>query len=168
MYEDFVHIPEERIAVLIGKKGETKKKIEEMGAKLDIDSKTGEVYIQAEDPLIGYKTSRVVLAIGRGFSQKKAMKLYEDNMFLEIINLKEFFNNAHQMNVKKGRVIGRNGMMREKIEKTTFTDIEVYGHTIAIIGDEIGIQAAKEAILSLLGGSKHETAIKRMERRIFI
>ena len=42
--EPLTRIPRERIAVLIGKGGETRKSIEEAtGAKLHVDSTTGEV-----------------------------------------------------------------------------------------------------------------------------
>jgi len=71
--EEFVRIPKERVAVLIGKKGKTKREIEERtGTRIEVDSETGEVFItsteKTRDPLAVWKARDVVLAIGRGFS----------------------------------------------------------------------------------------------------
>ena len=47
-----IKIPKERIAVLIGKKGEVKKTLEgETGTKILVDSKEGDVIVQGEDAL---------------------------------------------------------------------------------------------------------------------
>ena len=48
--EHLSRVPKDRIAVLIGKSGKTKKKMERaLGGKLTIDSQTGDVSIYWED-----------------------------------------------------------------------------------------------------------------------
>ena len=67
-------IPKERVAVLIGKKGEIKKQIEQAtNTKLKIDSKEGDVEISGEDALKLYATREIIRAIGRGFNPEIAM-----------------------------------------------------------------------------------------------
>ena len=73
-------IPKERIAVLIGKKGETKKKIEETtNLKLDIDSKEGEVVISGTDSLALFTAKENLPAIGRGFNPDVALLILKND-----------------------------------------------------------------------------------------
>ena len=63
--ETIVRIPKDRIAVLIGKGGSTRKMLEEAcGGELEIDSQTGEVSISWEDqeidPILKMKTPDAV------------------------------------------------------------------------------------------------------------
>ena len=76
-------IPKERIAVLIGKDGITKKHIESATKiKLKIDSKEGDVFLEGEDALGLYSAREVVKAIGRGFNPEIALLLLkQDYMF---------------------------------------------------------------------------------------
>jgi len=89
-----VRIPQDRVGVLIGTHGSTKAEIEKIsGLKIDVDSETGEVIIDgtsASDPEMPLKVREVVRAIGRGFSPKKAYRLFDSGVYLEIIDLKDF------------------------------------------------------------------------------
>jgi ribosomal RNA assembly protein len=61
-----IKIPKERVAVLIGKNGETKKELEDYAdAKIEVDSKEGDVKILGGDSLKIYATKEVIRAIGR-------------------------------------------------------------------------------------------------------
>ena len=133
--EEFA-IPKERVAVVIGPNGATKKEIEtRTKAKVHIDSKNGDVTIEAEDAVIAMKAGNIVRAMGRGFSPEHAMRLVDDEYYLEIVNLAEILGkNWKQIQSKKGRIIGREGTIRQKIEHDTKTLISVYGKTVGIIG----------------------------------
>jgi len=84
----------DRIGVLIGHKGETKKDLEERtGLKIDIDSNAGEVVIddhEAADPLMIMKTENIIKAIGRGFSPEKAWILMNDDADFFIFDLHDY------------------------------------------------------------------------------
>ncbi|MEK6900583.1 MAG: KH domain-containing protein, partial [Nanoarchaeota archaeon] len=82
-------IPEERIAVLIGASGETKKEIErETKCKLDI-SKEGDVMISGDDGLMLFTAREIVRAVGRGFNPKVALLLLKPDYALEMIDMSE-------------------------------------------------------------------------------
>ena len=87
----YLKIPMDRVGVLIGHKGETKKDLEERtGLTIDIDSKAGEVVIddhEADDPLMVIKTENIIKAIGRGFSPEKAMVLMKDESDFFVFDL---------------------------------------------------------------------------------
>ncbi len=153
MLSDYIRIPQERIGVLIGVKGTDKRKIEKKSkTKINIDSDSGEVYVEGE-PLDVHKALQVIQAVGRGFNPEKALKLLEDKYYLRILKLKEMFGKKEKkVQHKKGRVIGRKGLIRNKIEQDTKCFISIYGNTIAIIGEEENIEAGEQAVRMLLGG----------------
>ena len=93
-YEKLIRIPTDRIGVLIGKSGNTKKLIEKKClVNLDVDSEGGEVMITSKeltDDIEPFKAVEIVSAIGRGFSPENAMRLLRGDNSLHIIDLREF------------------------------------------------------------------------------
>src|SRR3990167_6600727 len=88
---DEIRIPKERIAVLIGKKGESNRKISRLtNTKLQIDSKEGDIIIYGDNGLEVYLAKKVINAIGRGFNPNVALTLLEENKEIEIINIQNF------------------------------------------------------------------------------
>lgn len=168
----FLKIPRERIGVLIGPEGKTKKTIEKkLSVELQIDSETGGITItlteNAEDPSLLFKAKDVVTAIGRGFSPEHAFRLIRDEeAVLDIIDLRVIFGRSESdIRRVKGRIIGMNGKTRRIIEELTEANVVVYGHTVAIIGDIEQVQAAREAIQMLIRGSLHSTVYRFLHRK---
>ncbi|MEM1530402.1 MAG: KH domain-containing protein [Candidatus Bathyarchaeia archaeon] len=172
MSQLFVKIPRERIGVLIGTEGSVKDYIErKLPVKLNIDSETGDVTItlrkDADDPSLLFRAKDVVLAIGRGFSPKRAFKLLEsEDYMLEIIDLRDILGKSESdLRRVRGRIIGRDGRTREIIEEMSGALLSIYGHTIAIIGDVEQVSIAREAVNMLINGSEHSTVYKFLQRR---
>ena len=165
MEQDFsqlLRIPKERVAVLIGKNGETRKMIEqETKTKLDITAE-GEVKIEGES-YDAWIARQIVKAIGRGFSPEKAMLLLNEEYAYEIVEILDFAKNENQMKRLKGRVIGTEGKTRDMIEEITDSYISVYGKTVSIIAKSENIQVARKAIEMLLSGAKHATVYRLLE-----
>jgi len=165
-----VKIPKERVGVLIGKGGETKAKIEQRsGVRLDIDSEEGDVIIdhsQAQDPSMALAVLDVVTAIGRGFSEEKAMKLLEDGYFLNVMDIRDYVGKkVEHVERMRARIIGTHGRAREIIEELTGAHVSVYGNTVAVIGDSLQSEVAGRAIDMLLSGSEHSAVYKFLEGR---
>ncbi len=158
-----IKIPKSRIAILIGKKGEIKKKIESLTKmKLNI-SREGDVIVGGEG-LGNYLAVQVVRAIGRGFNPEVALRLLKEGFILEIINIKEYTGKAEKKFIRiKGRLIGRQGRVWKKIEEKTNTNISIYGKTIAIIGCVDDVSLARRAFEKLLKGSPHGKVYKFIE-----
>jgi len=159
-------IPEERVAVLIGSAGETKKEVErETKCKLDI-SKEGDVTIIGDDGIMLFTAREIVRAIARGFNPKIAMFLLKPDYALEIIDMKDIAGkNKSTMERLKGRVIGTGGKSRAEIERLTDTHISVYGKTIGILGEAGSVSLAREAVAMLLQGSMHKTVYQFLEKK---
>jgi ribosomal RNA assembly protein len=168
----FLKIPKERVGVLIGPEGKTKKHIEEkLSVELQIDSEAGDVIIamaeKAEDPSMFFKAKDLVTAIGRGFSPEHAFRLVRDEeAMLDMIDLRSVFGKS-EADIKRvqGRIIGMNGKTRRIIEEFTDTNVSVYGHTVGIIGTVEQVQIAREAIEMLVKGSMHGTVYRFLHRK---
>ncbi len=165
--EESVRIPRERIGVLIGKKGKVKKRIENLAdVRIRIDSKSGEVTVKGgkgTDPINFLNAVRVVKAIGRGFDPDTALNLFRDDVYLEIINLKEVLG-RHAIPRQRARLIGSKGSARKRLEELTDTNIRIYGNTVSIIGTFEAIELAKRAINRLIvDGSPHTVVFRELE-----
>lgn len=163
-----VRIPAERVGVLIGKNGEVKARIEkETGVKLSIDSEEGDVemdYTHADDPSVVLAVRNVVTAVGRGFAPDRAMKLLQDDYFLEIIDIRDYVGKKVEHVVRmRARVIGTRGKTRQLFEELTGASVSVYGNTVAIIGDSLQVDIAKRGLEMLLCGSEHATVYHFLE-----
>ncbi len=161
-----IKIPRDRVAALIGKKGVTKKELEERTkSTLRVDSKEGEIIIHGEDGVLLYAAQLIIKAIGRGFNPEVAMQLTKQDYAYESISLIEYHEKKNHQERLKGRVIGREGKSRDIIESLTGTNISVYGKTIGIIGPVDTMGLAKQAIEMLLEGSNHSTVYAFLERK---
>lgn len=167
--EEYVRVPQARIGVVIGKDGETRRRIEErLKVKLDVDTETGEVRVyseeETEDPLAVWKGRDIIKAIARGFSPRKALRLMDDDTALEIIDLEDYFGKSeNSLRRVRGRIIGKNGMTRKIIENMTGTYVSVYGRTVSILGEFGDVADAKRAVDLLIEGCMHATMYKFLE-----
>lgn len=157
-----VRIPEDRVGVLIGEGGETKREFEDLtDCDLVIEDNLATVEGEVLDEM---KAQEIVKAVGRGFSPERAFQLLEERKMLHLIDIGRYADTKNSEERLKGRVIGRDGEARRHIEKETETEISIYGTTIGIIGRGVNIEVAQEAITMLLKGSSHSTAYNYLEK----
>ncbi len=162
---EYVKIPGDRIGVLVGTKGETKKDIQDkVGITLTVD-KDGTVTIErtGDDPLAEWKGRDIVRAIARGVNPEKAMLLCKENYMLEIIDLRDLVSGDKALRRQKARIIGRSGKTRTHIEDLTTCYISIYGKSVAIIGELEEIQVAKKAVVMLAIGKPHSTVYRFLQ-----
>ncbi|VVB55976.1 KH domain protein [uncultured archaeon] len=165
---EHIKIPLERVAVLVGPKGQTKELIEEKStATLNIDSESGDVEIsKPTDPLMGMRAKEVVQAIARGFSPEKALKLFDhDLLMFETIDLSNIARTEKDLMRIRGRLIGKDGKTREIFETLTNAYISVYGKTISLIGYPEQNAVARTGINMLLEGSAHGPVYSFLEKK---
>ena len=164
-------IPQNRIGALIGNKGDVKKSIEKATETiLDIDSEDGTVYITPQenmsDPLGVWNANHIVKAVARGFNPEVALKLVDDDIYLEVIKLPLYIGKSkNALSRYKGRIIGQNGKTREIIMDMAEVQMAIYGKTVSLIGEMDNIMIAKEAIEMILKGSRHKSVYSFLERK---
>ena len=156
MNEDIVKIPKERVAVLIGVKGQDKRMLQQKThCKLTIDTEEGDVTISGEAVDV-FNTIPIIKAIGRGFNPKVALKLLNEDQAFKLIEIKDFIGrNKNALARVKSRIIGTEGTARKAIEEYTNTNIIVYGKTVGIIGEMEDAEIAAEAVENILRGARH-------------
>lgn len=161
-------IPKERIAVLLGVKGETKKRIEKiLKIKIKVDSEDGAIILSGDDSLNLIVGQNVVKAIGRGFNPEVALELTNEDSQLEVIDMTEFTGESKKKFVRiKARAIGEGGKARKYIEQLTETNIAIYGKTVGIIGDYENVNLARRAFEGLLSGQRHSTVYAWLEKNM--
>ncbi|RLF13934.1 MAG: RNA-processing protein [Thermoprotei archaeon] len=165
IWRDYVHVPPDRLGVLIGEGGSVKKEIEHrLGVELRIDSEGGVVEVKLReggDPSRLFKAKDVVTAIASGFSPERAFKLMDDDVSLAIVDLREYVGDSDKALTRiKGRIIGEEGKARKFIEEATGALVSVYGDKVAIIGDYEALEAAKKAVEMLAEGRQHSTVYR--------
>jgi ribosomal RNA assembly protein len=160
-----VRIPLDRIGVLIGHNGTVKEYVEKKSqARIKVDSKEGDVYIEGEDQVKALRVTEVVKAIGRGFSPEKTFKLLDDDLILlDVLNLSSL--SSKMLKRVKGRIIGKNGKTREIIENLANVNVSVFGKTVSIIGYADQMKIAREAIEKLIDGAPHSAVYSFLERK---
>ncbi len=168
--EQIVRVPLERVGALVGKEGVVKTEIERRcGVTLEIDGKTGETRISYEPEALleanPFKAYDIVSAIARGFSPQRAFSLLQEERILTLIDLREYAGKSENALVRiKSRLIGTEGKARKIIEELTQSEISIYGHTVAIIGDPEESKIAKEAIDKLAKGGTHKSAYELLQK----
>lgn len=161
-----IKIPKDRVGVLIGKKGEIKRLIEKKTETKLIIDKEGGVIIEGEGVNI-YNANIIIKAIGRGFNPETALTLLDEEINIEIINIKDFTGKSEKKFYRlKSRLIGTQGKARKVIENLTNTEISIYGKTIAVIGKIENVSIAKRGTEILLRGAPHGNAYKYIEREM--
>lgn len=168
---DYLKIPQNRIGALIGNKGDVKKSIEKATETiLDIDSEDGTIYITPQenmsDPLGVWNANHIVKAVARGFNPEVALKLVDDDIYLEVIKLPLYIGKSkNALSRYKGRIIGQNGKTREIIMDMAEVQMAIYGKTVSLIGEMDNLMIAKEAIEMILKGSRHKSVYSFLERK---
>lgn len=169
IYSKSLRVPSDRIGALIGKRGQSKRDIEEAcGVSITVDSDTGEVLIESATDditlLRPFTATDIVTAIGRGFSAKNAMMLLSEENRLHVINLRQFAGKSKAALIRiRSRIIGEGGRVRLNIERLGSTKISVYGKTVSVIGKQTDLRVVVAAIDSILSGGMQAVAYGRLE-----
>jgi len=165
-FERGIKVPAERLPILIGRKGAVKSKIErEFGVSVSVDSRTSDVMVATDDPKADlYPALQFIEAIGRGFSPQRSARLKEEGYALGTLELRSFVKTKDGLSRVKGRLIGSNGIVRRNLEQLTDTEISVYGHYAAVIGDVQGLKLALNALEDLAGGKKYGSVYSRLQK----
>ena len=152
-------IDPDRLGVLIGRKGEVKRRIETLtNTSIEVNEKEGVIKIRGDDMDDVLTASNIVKAINLGFSPEKAFILLDRDMNLHIVDIYTYLKKRDENNLRRvlGRIIGEKGKTKRIIEETTETYLSIYRNYVAIIGSFDGIFLADEAIKMLALGKPHK------------
>ena len=168
-FEQVVRIPVERVGVIIGRDGSTKKTLEEeLSVQLVVDSKGGTVVVESgesekwdpDDRCQGNRGNRKRL-----LPQARSSAARRGSGTFELVDLRDYAGKSeNSIGRIRGRVIGLKGKSRRVIEDLTHCYVSVYGRTVAIIGEPTEVQLALEAVKMLASGSQHRTVYNMLQK----
>ncbi len=159
---EIIRIPEERIKILIGTKGQTKEKVEE---KCNVSLRISESEVEIDgEPADVFFAQDIIKAIGRGFEPRKAFMLLNPEQTFYLISLRELDLTDKTITRIKGRIIGEDGRIKLAIEESTDSFVSVYGSTIGIISNVETVHYAKEAISMIINGSQHSSVLAYLSK----
>ena len=106
----------------------------------------------------------VIRAIGRGMAPSRAITLLEDDVHLKMYDIREWVGRQpNQIKRMRGRIIGRNGRIRELIEELSGVELVVYRSTVVVVGDIDSLTIGSAAVERVLSGAEHGTVLKYLE-----
>ncbi|RLG04984.1 MAG: RNA-processing protein [Thaumarchaeota archaeon] len=165
-----VPVPKERLGVVIGKSGTTRRKIEDLcNVKLWVDSVNNEVVIMPRNERTTIadmmKAKSILQAIALGFNPEIALSLLDDMVILEYIDLGEVARNKADLKRIKGRIIGEEGKAKRMIEEMSGAKLVIGEKHVGIIGDYEQVRIAREAVEMLISGRQHKTVYDFLRRQ---
>ena len=139
-----------------------KKKFEKE-LKVRISNKGKNIFVSG-NPEKEYIAIRVLEAVKVGFSLNKTLQLKQEEMMLQILNIKDL-TKRQDLKIIRSRVIGTGGRTLKTLKNLTNCNLSLYKNQIGIIGDAEEIEDGVQAISSLIKGSKHGNVYARLEKR---
>lgn len=158
-----VSIPREKLPFL----KKNIEKLQEVGSvKIFIEEKDLNARIEGESDK-EYFTEKVLNALFMGFPVEKALKLYNEKYFFEVIDLSIVLNGNEKLIERyKGRLIGKGGKSKKIIQELSGCFISFDSDCVGLIGEYDSIQKAKEAIKMLLEGARHASVYAFLEKSV--
>ena len=157
-------IPRNRINAF---KSEVLKQVGERGSvSLSLDKDAGSISIESlgENGGSEWIAEQVLRAVALGFEPKHAFKLFNDDFFLEEIDLKQALGKEKAIERQKARVIGSEGKVKKTIEALSGAFLAISGDSIAVLGRFEDLKLAKDAVYQLLEGKQVSTVYGFLEK----
>ncbi len=159
-----IAIPEKRVKALMENDFAVFKEIQlELGVKATLEN--GNVELEGDGGKC-WIAEQVLNAISLGFTPARAYALFNDEYYLEVVDLDVLFGKNEKLIERyKARVIGSEGRAKKVLEDLSEAFISIWENKIAILGTFDTLSDAKEAILRLLKGSTHAGVYAYLEKK---
>lgn len=151
--------------LIFDKPGKIRKNLPELEKRLNVKiNYEGKKITISGNSIDEYEASMVLEALNFGFPLKSALSLKDEEMMLTIIPIKRV-SRRKDLEVVRGRVIGREGKTKRTIEDVSNCEIALKNNEVAIIGSAESIEEAKAALTKLISGAKEANVYKYLEDR---
>ena len=131
--------------------------------KIKISVKGDKANLKGEE-LNEFIVAKILRAVDFGFDVEDALLLKKEDYCLEFINIKEH-TRRKRLGEVRGRVIGTEGKAKKTIEELTGGVVVIHDNEVGLIVDSEHLEAACQAICSLIQGSKHGNVFSYLERQ---
>lgn len=110
-----------------------------------------------------YIAEKVIEALDFGFPFSDALKIKNEDIMFEVLNVKECTSKKNLESVR-GRIIGKEGKAIRTISDLGDCHIELSGNKLGIIGSCENMRPVEEACKLLIKGSKHANVYAYLEK----
>lgn len=138
------------------------KKILEKALKIKISVGNGFVIISGSEA-DEYFAERVLLAMDFPFLVEDALLLKSDDYVFDVLNIKDF-TKRNDLTVVKGRIIGKKGNTLRVLEELSEAYLALRDNSVAIISPVELADSARQAVISLIQGSKQGNVYSYLEK----
>lgn len=140
---------------------QNKKQLEqELGVKITNKGKL--VFVDGEADK-EFEAIQVMEAINLDFSINQALLLKNEDIILQTINIKDI-TKRHDLGRVRARIIGTQGKTLKTLNNITGCEFSLSDNQVGIIGHTENIEDARQAIISLIQGSKQSNVYTRAEK----
>jgi ribosomal RNA assembly protein len=141
------------------------KKRLEKALNVKLTNSGAEVSIKSEkdNAVDEHDAEQVIDAINLGFPINVALLVKTEDAELETLNIKDYAKTKNFERVR-ARIIGKNGKALKTLSTASDCYFELKENQLGIIGDAEKIQAAQEAAISLIKGTKHSNVYAFLEK----
>ena len=138
-----------------------KKKLEKE-LEIKITNKGKLVFVDGEADK-EFEALQVIEAINLNFSIENALLLKQEDVILQTIHIKDI-TKRHDLERIRARIIGTKGKTLKTLTNLTDCYFSLSDNEIGIIGNAEDIEEARQAIISLIQGSKQSNVYARAEK----
>ena len=146
----------------IGKVIPSKKRLEKE-LEVKITNKGKLVFVEGETDK-EYTALQAMEAINLGFSVERALELKKQDVILQTLHIKDI-TKRHDLGRVRARIIGSKGGTLKTLNNLTQCEFSMADNKIGIIGETENIEDAKQAVTSLIQGSKQANVYARAEKQ---
>jgi ribosomal RNA assembly protein len=151
--------------LIVENPGKIKKAIKLIESKLNVKiSYKGSRFEIKGDEYKEFLCDEVIRAIDFGFDAEDALLLANEDYSLQFLNIKEHTKKKNLAEVRS-RVIGANGRAKATIQELTGAVIIIHDNNIGIIVSSEHLDSVVQALISLIGGSKHANVFAYLEKQ---
>lgn len=133
---------------------------------ISIDKRDREITIRTteftRDPFVIVKANDFIKLISRNVPVEEAEKIFQDEMFCEIIKINSLVSNKTIFEKRRDRLIGKDDNFLKAIKMLSKCYILVYKNSVCVIGSYSGVRVANKFIFGVMKNIHPAILIKNL------